>query len=93
MKNPEEGQFTLSAFLRHLVLWCDLSACGTLQREAACELFAMLVNKYTDGVCYLVPFVTCLDSTCHSDVSDVLDQLLTTYYPSTLNDPGVPPEA
>ncbi|KAH0836552.1 ARM repeat-containing protein [Lanmaoa asiatica] len=42
--------FALSAFLRDLVRWCDLSTCSTLQSGAASELFATLVNKYTDDV-------------------------------------------
>lgn len=50
MKNPDvKGQLVVSAFLGHLVRWCDLSTCSTLQREAASELFSTLVNKYTDG--------------------------------------------
>lgn len=53
MKNPDvEGQVVLSAFLGNLVRWCDLSACNTLQRGAASELFTTLVNKYTDGVSF-----------------------------------------
>lgn len=54
MKNPDVNEHvTLSAFLRNLILWCDSSTCSVLQREAACELFMTLVNKYTEGVCYL----------------------------------------
>ncbi|KAG6381494.1 Dos2-interacting transcription regulator of RNA-Pol-II-domain-containing protein [Boletus reticuloceps] len=51
MKNPDvKGLSVLSAFLRDLVRWCDLSTCSTLQRGAASELFATLVNKYADDV-------------------------------------------
>jgi len=53
MKNSDiEGRVVLSAFLRNLVRWCDLSTCGALQRGAASELFTTLVNKYTDGVSF-----------------------------------------
>ncbi|KAF9221464.1 ARM repeat-containing protein [Gyrodon lividus] len=44
------GPISLSALLKDLVEWCDLPICSALQREAACELFATLVNKYTDDV-------------------------------------------
>ncbi|KAF8141740.1 ARM repeat-containing protein [Boletus edulis] len=51
MKNPDvKGPSVLSAFLRDLVRWCDLSTCSTLQRGAASELFATLVNKHADDV-------------------------------------------
>lgn len=54
MKSSDvKGQLVLSTFLRNLVQWCDSFNCGALQREAASELFATLVNKYTDGVCPL----------------------------------------
>ncbi|KAF8557709.1 ARM repeat-containing protein [Imleria badia] len=76
MKNVDvKGQSILSAYLRNLVRWCDLSTCSILQRVAASELFATLVNKYTD------------------DVSDFLDEMLTSYFPTTLNNPCIPPEA
>ncbi|KAF9245349.1 ARM repeat-containing protein [Melanogaster broomeanus] len=41
---------SLSAFLKDLVEWCDLPASSALQREAASELFATLVNKHPDDV-------------------------------------------
>ncbi|KIK80675.1 hypothetical protein PAXRUDRAFT_833382 [Paxillus rubicundulus Ve08.2h10] len=44
------GPISLSALLKNLVEWCDLPICSALQREAACELFATLVNKHTDDV-------------------------------------------
>ncbi|KIJ20729.1 hypothetical protein PAXINDRAFT_160240 [Paxillus involutus ATCC 200175] len=44
------GPISLSALLKDLVEWCDLPTCSAHQREAACELFATLVNKHTDDV-------------------------------------------
>ena len=94
MKSPDvKGQFALSAFLRSLVRWCDLSTCSASQRGAASELFATLVNKYVDGVCHSDLSASYLGVTCRGDVSDFLDEMLTSYYPTTLNNPRVPAEA
>lgn len=94
MKNSDvKGQSVISAFLKNLVGWCDLSTCNTLQRGAASELFSTLVNKYTDGACHLDLFATCLDVPFRGDVSDFLDEMLSSYWSTTLNNPRVPPEA
>lgn len=94
MKNSDaKGQLVLSTFLRNLVRWCELPTCSTSQGGAASELFATLVNKYVDGVCYLDLSASCLDVTCYGDVSDFLDEMLTSYHPTTLNNSCVPPEA
>lgn len=93
MKNSDAKGQLISAFLRNLVRWCDLSTCSTLQKEAASELFSTLVNKYTDGVYHSDLSATYLDVTCHGDVSDFLDEMLTSYGSATLNNPVVSPEA
>lgn len=86
------GQTFLSRFLVTLVPWCISPAYSTLQIRAASELFATLVNKYTNGVYRLHLHVTGLYLAFHVDASDFLDYMLKSYCPSTLSDPHGPAE-
>ena len=43
-------------------------------------------------VCHSDLSVTCLGVTCRGDIPDFLDEMLTSYFPTTLNNPRVPVE-